>query len=58
MRCRFWIETKKSFRIKYDVNEKAKKNLDTAGINIPFPQQDRRTEKSRIIEKQLNIHKK
>lgn len=40
MRCRFWIEIEKSFRIKYDVNEQAKKDLDTAGINIPFPQQD------------------
>jgi small conductance mechanosensitive channel len=40
MRCRFWIETKNSFRIKYDINERAKRDLDTAGINIPFPQQD------------------
>lgn len=40
MRCRFWIETPKSFRIRYDINESAKIKFDKAGVEIPFPQQD------------------
>jgi len=40
MRCRFWALTPKSFRIRYDINEQAKKRFDAAGIEIPFPQQD------------------
>lgn len=40
MRCRFWALTPNSFRIRYDINESAKKAFDTANIEIPFPQQD------------------
>jgi len=40
MRCRFWALTPKSFRIRYDINEQAKKRFDAANIEIPFPQQD------------------
>lgn len=40
MRCRFWMPPKKSFKIRYDINEQAKKALDKAKISIPFPQQD------------------
>ena len=40
MRCRFWALTPDSFRIRYDINESAKKEFDTANIEIPFPQQD------------------
>jgi len=40
MRCRFWALTPKSFRIRYDINEQAKKRFDAVSIEIPFPQQD------------------
>lgn len=40
MRCRFWMPAPKSFRIRYDINEQAKKALDAAGVSIPYPQRE------------------
>lgn len=40
MRFRFWMPAKKSFKIRYAINEAAKKELDKAGVGIPFPQRD------------------
>jgi len=40
MRCRFWMPAEKSFKIRYDIIEAAKKAFDKAGIGIPFPQRD------------------
>jgi small conductance mechanosensitive channel len=40
MRCRFWMPAEKSFKIRYAINEAAKKAFDKEGIGIPFPQRD------------------
>jgi len=40
MRFRFWMPAKSSFKIRYAINEAAKKELDKAGVGIPFPQRD------------------
>lgn len=40
MRCRFWLPAEKSFKIRYAINEAAKKAFDKAGVGIPFPQRD------------------
>lgn len=38
--CQIWVKSSDYLGIKYDMNEKVKKEFDKNGITFPFPQQD------------------